>query len=96
MKLTIVEKKTFLAGLQCTLTSSCAKKDVQVSLVSLVRQFSFLTSFDTANKRFSELPTAQIFSAILLAATNRLSKFKISLENTEFQNEVRKILTLHL
>ena len=24
MKLTIVEKKTFLAGLQCTLTSSCA------------------------------------------------------------------------
>ena len=25
MKLTIVEKKTFLAGLQCTLTSSCAK-----------------------------------------------------------------------
>ena len=25
MKLAIVEKKTFLAGLQCTLTSSCAK-----------------------------------------------------------------------
>ena len=25
MKLTIVEKKTYLAGLQCTLTSSCAK-----------------------------------------------------------------------
>ena len=26
MKLAIVEKKTFLAGLQCTLTSSCAIK----------------------------------------------------------------------
>ena len=26
MKLTIVEKKTYLAGLQCTLTSSCAKR----------------------------------------------------------------------
>ena len=25
MKLATVEKKTFLAGLQCTLTSSCAK-----------------------------------------------------------------------
>ena len=28
MKLAIVEKKTFLAGLQCTLTSSCAKKSL--------------------------------------------------------------------
>ena len=27
MKLAIVEKKTFLAGLQCTLTSSCAKTE---------------------------------------------------------------------
>ena len=27
MKLAIVEKKTFLAGLQCTLTSSCATKE---------------------------------------------------------------------
>ena len=26
MKLATVEKKTFLAGLQCTLTSSCAKR----------------------------------------------------------------------
>ena len=31
MKLAIVEKKTFLAGLQCTLTSSCAKRHVQTS-----------------------------------------------------------------
>ena len=30
MKLTIVEKKTFLAGLQCTLTSSCAIMDVKI------------------------------------------------------------------
>ena len=27
MKLATVEKKTFLAGLQCTLTSSCAKSE---------------------------------------------------------------------
>ena len=31
MKLAIVEKKTFLAGLQCTLTSSCA---INISIVS--------------------------------------------------------------
>ena len=40
MKLTIVEKKTFLAGLQCTLTSSCAKalKNIgSITSMSLLR-----------------------------------------------------------
>ena len=40
MKLTIVEK-TFLAGLQCTLTSSCAKTEMEVSCsVIFVSQLS--------------------------------------------------------
>ena len=35
MKLAIVEKKTFLAGLQCTLTSSCAKRGDPFDLLKI-------------------------------------------------------------
>ena len=35
MKLAIVEKKTFLAGLQCTLISSCAKKNSKPNIRKL-------------------------------------------------------------
>ena len=35
MKLAIVEKKTFLAGLQCTLTSSCAIVTTDASTTGL-------------------------------------------------------------
>ena len=42
MKLTIVEKKTYLAGLQCTLTSSCAKtkhfSDKQYQLICITKK----------------------------------------------------------
>ena len=49
MKLAIVEKKTFLAGLQCTLTSSCAI--IHLFVFDLIR--AKIPSLSTPNPGFS-------------------------------------------
>ena len=59
MKLATVEKKTFLAGLQCTLTSSCAKKKQNRSKwdQTTTRQIGS----DNKNRRTKERERVEIF-----------------------------------
>ena len=66
-------------------TERAEKTQNIIEAPSIVKVDNYLDqkqSFDTANQRFSELAAAQHFSAILLAATKRMSKIKISSENT--------------
>ena len=62
MKLAIVEKKTFLAGLQCTLTSSCAKNQTSTSHFLIVQDKH--KSEQLADMAIGRVVTALAFEAM--------------------------------
>ena len=56
-----------------------------------------ITSFDTANQRISAAQNSAILLAIQISGNKYIVQIQIFLgKYTEFQNEFRKIPTLHL
>ena len=60
MKLTIVEKKTYLAGLQCTLTSSCAKTSSLTDIESKEGNLLFMNSL-VSRSNYNTFSTSNYF-----------------------------------